>query len=165
LAQVTKDKNIGFFPVRIDEIVFDAIHQVKNKYPDHKIIPKIQYPENENDLIITGNEGLLTIAFKNLIDNACKFSNENVIVEFNLEGDNINVTVADNGIGIPESELQNIYKPFTRGSNVKFIGGFGIGLTMVSKIIQLHKAGMNVSSRENEGTRISLQFKRSNPVI
>jgi light-regulated signal transduction histidine kinase (bacteriophytochrome) len=69
LAQVTKDKNIGFLPVRIDEIVFDAIHQVKSKYPDHKIIPKIQYPENENDLIIIGNEGLLTIAFKNLIDN------------------------------------------------------------------------------------------------
>lgn len=164
LAQVTKDKNIGFYPVRIDEIVFDAIHQVKNKYPDHKIIPKIQYPENENDLIVSGNEGLLAIAFKNLIDNACKFSNENVIVEFSFGGENINVVVTDNGIGIPESELRNIYKPFTRGSNVKFIGGFGIGLTMVSKIIQLHKAGISVSSKENEGTRISLQFKRSNPL-
>jgi signal transduction histidine kinase len=162
LAQVTKDKNIGFSPVRIDEIVFDAIHQVKNKYPDHKIIPKIQYPENENDLIVNGNEGLLAIAFKNLIDNACKFSNNNVIVEFSFKGENINVVVADNGIGIPESELRNIYKPFTRGSNVKFIGGFGIGLTMVSKIIQLHKADISVSSKENEGTRISLEFKRSN---
>jgi signal transduction histidine kinase len=85
-------------------------------------------------------------------------------VEFSFGGENINVVVTDNGIGIPESELRNIYKPFTRGSNVKFIGGFGIGLTMVSKIIQLHKAGISVSSKENEGTRISLQFKRSNPL-
>jgi len=77
LAQVKKDKNIGFSPVRIDEVVFDAIHQVKNNYHDHKIIPRIQYPENEKDLIINGNGGLLTIAFKNLIDNACKFSNDN----------------------------------------------------------------------------------------
>ena len=160
LAQVTKDKNIGFSPVRIDEIVFDAIHQVKNKYHDHKIIPKIEYPENENDLIINGNDGLLTIAFKNLIDNACKFSGENVLVEFGIEGSNINVTVTDSGIGIPETELHNICKPFTRGSNVKFIGGFGIGLTMVSRIIQLHNAVMTVSSREGEGTRINLQFRR-----
>jgi signal transduction histidine kinase len=161
LAQVTKDKNIGFSPVRIDEIVFDAIHQVKNKYHDHKIIPRIQYPENEKDLIINGNEGLLAIVFKNLIDNACKFSGDNVMVEFRMEGENINVTVADNGIGIPEAEQRNIFKPFTRGSNVKFIGGFGIGLTMVSRIIQLHNAVMTITSREGEGTRINLQFKKA----
>ena len=165
LAQVTKDKNIGFSPVRIDEIVFDAIHQVKDKYHDHKIIPKIEYPENEKDLIISGNDGLLIIAFKNLIDNACKFSGDNVLVEFVIEGVNINVSVVDSGIGIPETELQNIYKPFTRGSNVKFIGGFGIGLTMVSRIIQLHNAVMTINSREGEGTRINLQFKRLNTEI
>lgn len=163
LAQVNKDKNISFTPVRIDEIVFDAIHQVKNKYQDHKIIPKIQYPENEKDLIINGNEGLLAIAFKNLIDNACKFSNDNVQVVFNIEGENIKVIVTDSGIGIPEKELENIYKPFCRGSNVKFIGGFGIGLTMVSEIMQLHQAKIVIESKENEGTRISLVFKRSNP--
>jgi len=165
LAQVTKDKNIGFSPVRIDEIVFDAIHQVKNKYHDHKIIPKIEYPENEKDLIINGNDGLLIIAFKNLIDNACKFSGDNVVVEFGIESSKINVAVVDSGIGIPETELQNIYKPFTRGSNVKFIGGFGIGLTMVSRIIQLHNAVMTVNSREGEGTRINLQFNRLNAEI
>ncbi|HUX94974.1 MAG TPA: ATP-binding protein [Bacteroidales bacterium] len=163
LAQVNKNTSISFTPVRIDEIVFDAIHQIKNKYQDQKIIPKIQYPENEKDLIINGNEGLLIIAFKNLIDNACKFSNENVIVEFRLEGENITVVVADRGIGIPEKELDNIYKPFTRGSNVKFIGGFGIGLTMVSGIMQLHRAEIKVESMENKGTRINMLFKRLNP--
>ncbi len=163
LAQVTKDKSIGFSQVRVDEIVFDAIHQVKTKYHEHKIIPRIQYPENEKDLIINGNEGLLIIAFKNLIDNACKFSNDTVMVEFSIEGESIFITIADNGIGIPQKELENIYKPFTRGSNVKFIGGFGIGLTMVSRILQLHKVDITVDSTENKGTRISLQFKRSIP--
>ena len=165
LAQVTKDKNIGFSPVRIDEIVFDTIHQIKDKYPDKKIVPKIEYPENENDLIVNGNEGLLIIVFKNLIDNACKFSNDNVQVEFSIEDQKINITVADNGIGIPEPELENIFKPFTRGSNAKFIGGFGIGLTMVSKIIQLHNADISITSREKEGTRIALQFRKHKPSV
>ena len=62
LAQVNKDKSIVFTPVRIDEIVFDAIQYIKNKYPERKIIPKIQYPDNEKDLIISGNEGLLDIS-------------------------------------------------------------------------------------------------------
>jgi signal transduction histidine kinase len=162
LAQVTKDKNIGFYPVRIDEIVFDAIHQVKNKYHDHKIIPRIQYPDNEKDLIISGNEGLLAIAFKNLIENACKFSNENVLVEFSIEREKINVAVTDSGIGIPETEMKNIFKPFTRGSNAKYIGGFGIGLTMVSRIMHLHHSEMTVESQEGKGTRINLRFTKSN---
>ena len=164
LAQITKNRNIGFSPVRIDEIVFDTIHSIKNRYPELKIIPRIEYPENEDDLIVSGNEGLLMIAFKNLIDNACKFSNENVHVDFSFEKERINVSVADSGIGIPQSEIDNIFKPFTRGSNAKFIGGFGIGLTMVSKIIKLHKADFSISSRENEGTRITLSFIRYNSV-
>ena len=82
MAQVNRDNYIQFSEIRIDEIIYNAIHQVKSKYPDRKIIPKIQYPENENELLINGNDGLLTIAFKNLIENSCKFSNDDVIVEF-----------------------------------------------------------------------------------
>ena len=82
LAQINRDKNISLSNVPIDEIIFSAIQQVKTKYQGRKIIPRILYPENENDLLVIGNSGLLEIAFKNLLDNACKFSNEDVGVEF-----------------------------------------------------------------------------------
>ncbi len=78
LAQINKDKSIVFSDVRIDEIVFNTIQQVKTKYQGRKIVPKITYPENSNELLINGNFGMLEIAFKNLLDNACKFSNEDV---------------------------------------------------------------------------------------
>jgi signal transduction histidine kinase len=161
LAQVNKDKSIVFTPVRIDEIVFDAIQHIKNKYPEHKIIPKIQYPDNEKDLIISGNEGLLDISFKNILDNACKFSNEDVLVGFDISSEHINVLVSDSGTGIPEAEIQNIWEPFKRGSNVKFIGGFGIGLTLVARIMELHDAEINIKSKVNKGTEISIQFRKS----
>jgi signal transduction histidine kinase len=45
---------------------------------------------------------------------------------------------------------------------VKFIGGFGIGLSLVAKIIELHKAELNINSKEKEGTRIEIRFKRFN---
>ncbi len=160
LAQINRDKSIVFSNVRIDEIIFEAIHQVKTKYPGRKIIPKILYPEIGNDLLIHGNDGLLTIAFKNLIDNACKFSNSDVIIEFLITDDYVKIIISDSGIGIPSGELENIYKPFNRASNVKFIGGFGIGLTLVAKILELHEAELNVDSRVNAGTRIGVLFRR-----
>jgi signal transduction histidine kinase len=160
LAQINKDKSIVFTEVRIDEIVFNAIHQVKTKYPGRKIVPKIQYPDNGNELLVNGNSGMLEIAFKNLLDNACKFSNEDVGVEFIISDKFINIIVSDKGIGIPSDEVGSVYKPFKRASNVKFIGGFGIGLSLVAKIIELHKAELNISTKVNEWTRFEILFRR-----
>ena len=162
LAQINKDVNIPFSGVRIDEIIFNAINQVQIKYPGRKIIPKIQYPENEEELLINGNPGLLTIAFKNLIENACKFSSEEVFVEFLVTDKTIEIKISDKGIGIPKNEIEDIYKPFKRASNVKFKSGFGIGLSLVSKIIELHGATLSISSIENLGTRFEIVFKKFN---
>jgi signal transduction histidine kinase len=132
---------------------------VKAKYLGRKIIPRILYPENENDLLVSGNSGLLEIAFKNLLDNACKFSNEDVDVEFQMINKNIKIIISDKGVGIPPNEINSIYHPFKRASNVKFIGGFGIGLSLVNNIIELHNAALKVYSSENEGTRFEVVFK------
>ena len=140
-------------------MVFNSIFQIKNKYPGRKIIPKIDYPENENDLFISGNEGLLTLAFNNLLDNACKFSSEEIIVGFLITDNFINLTFEDKGIGIPQVEINDIYRPFSRASNVKFIGGFGIGLSLVSKIMEIHNAEMTIKSEVNRGTSIEIIFR------
>lgn len=160
LAQINQDISINLTKVPIDEIVFNSIHQVKTKYQGRKIIPKIQYPENENDLLVNGNSGLLEIAFKNLLENACKFSSDDVIIEFLILDKYIKIIISDKGIGIPSNELDSIYLPFKRASNVKYKGGFGIGLSLVNKIIALHNATLTVFSIENEGTQFELLFKR-----
>ncbi len=160
LAQINGNKIINFSRVRIDEIIFNAVYQVKSKFPGRRIVPKILYPESEDDLLINGDEGLLTIAFQNLLDNACKFSNDDITVEFEIADKTINVIISDSGVGIPADELETIYRPFSRASNVKFIGGFGIGLSLASRIMELHKAEMKIRSKINEGTRIEMIFQR-----
>jgi two-component system, OmpR family, sensor histidine kinase ArlS len=161
LAQLNHEKSINLAPVRIDEIVFSAIQLTKAKYLGRKIIPKIQYPENENELLIKGDFGLLTIAFKNIIDNACKFSSDNVMIEFFILDKGINIIISDKGIGIPANEFNDIFRPFTRASNVKYKSGFGIGLSLVVKILELHKAVININSTENKGTRFELVFEKN----
>lgn len=158
LAQINQDSSIQLSSIRIDEIVFNAIHQIKGKYADRKIIPVIQYPENENELLVHGNAGMLEMAFQNLMDNACKFSDEDVIIQFEIKDHFIKITIADKGIGIPLDEIESIYKPFNRASNVRFKSGFGIGLALVAKIFELHNVDFKVHSTENKGTSFELTF-------
>ena len=111
--------------------------------------------------MIKGNSGLLIIAFNNLIDNACKFSDEDVIIDFLITDNVIKISISDKGIGIPANEIDSIYLPFKRATNVRFKGGFGIGLTLVNKIVTLHDAELKVYSVEKEGTRFEIVFKKS----
>ena len=78
-------------------------------------------------MLVSGNDGLLQILFKNLIENSCKFSNDDVIVEFVIMDKALKIIIMDHGVGIPGNELDSIYLPFKRASNVKFKSGFGMG--------------------------------------
>ena len=146
--------------IRIDETIFNAIQIIKAKYPGRKIIPQIDYPENEHELLINGNYGMLVIVFSNLIDNACKFSKDVVNIIVSIDDRFINVIISDKGMGIPRDELDKIYQPFQRASNVKFIGGFGIGLSLVARILELHNTKSKIYSTINEGTRFELRFEK-----
>lgn len=160
LARLNRDQSIGFTLIRLDEIVFTAIQIIKEKYRNRKILPKITYPENGSELVISGNSGMLEIAFRNLLDNACKFSDSYIEVEFTITDDFIIINVSDHGIGIPVNEIETIREPFKRASNVRFIGGFGIGLSLVTRVMELHSAELKISSRINEGSRFEMKFPR-----
>ncbi|HEX2920854.1 MAG TPA: HAMP domain-containing sensor histidine kinase [Bacteroidales bacterium] len=161
LAQINRERIFDLPVVRIDEVVFTAIRKVKEKYIDRKILPRINYPESGSELFVNGNEGLLEIAFINIIDNACKFSDHDVLIDFNICNSNVSVIIKDEGRGIPNDEIETIREPFKRASNAKFIGGYGIGLSLVYRIIEIHEAKLNIFSKINEGTSFELTFKRT----
>ena len=160
LAHLSSHQNIQMTELRIDELIFNAIKATKAKYPGRKIMPKIEYPDNENDLIIYGNQGLLDIAFKNLFENACKFSSGDVEVHISMVNEAILVCISDHGVGIPKDQINSIFDPFNRSDNVKYIGGFGIGLSIVSKIMKLHSVEISVISEINQGTHFELLFEK-----
>ena len=126
-------------------------------------MPKIEYPDNENDLIVYGNQGLLDIALKNLFENACKFSTNDVEVKISMVDQAIAVCISDQGVGIPEDQISTIFNPFNRSTNVKYIGGFGIGLSIVARIMKLHSVEIKVTSLVDKGTNFELLFPKSAP--
>ena len=111
------------------------------------------FPENEEQLSVFGNEQLLMIALKNIIDNACKFSGSKPIrVELKSDDENVKIQISDQGIGIPEEDIENIFQPFYRGKNANYTAGYGIGLALTSKIIELHNGKISVESEVSKGS-------------
>lgn len=155
-----KSPLINFGEVRIDDIIFQAQDELGLSKPEYRIIVEYaQEPENEYSIIVFGNEALLKTTFINLIDNACKYSpmqQAEVIIDFNKT--HTIVTIKDEGIGIPKEDLETIFEPFYRSKNALNISGFGIGLSVCSKIVELHKGKISIQSKLNEGTKVTVQL-------
>jgi len=123
--------------------------------PNHQI----QLVELTPELIIQGNQGLLKTAIINLLDNACKYSNnQKVEVSLIKEGNKAKLKIVDKGIGIPKEELKKVQAPFYRAKNTFDFGGSGIGLSLVNKIVLLHKGELNIQSEEGKGTTVIVFF-------
>jgi signal transduction histidine kinase len=161
LAKASYDPSeIAFKPIRIDEILLDARQQVQKANHDYKIDIHIENDfENDNQISVNGNEYLLKVAFANLMENGCKFSSEHqCIVSVLFNDENIKLKFTDNGIGISEDDLQNIFTPFYWGENKQFAEGNGIGLSLTQKIIQLNKGSVSVQSIQGKGTTFTIEL-------
>src|ERR1700728_3897177 len=97
----------------------------------------------------------------NLLSNALKFTFDGSIhVAVRAEGSHAVVTVADSGIGIPEPEMPRLFERFHRIENTRSRSneGSGIGLALVSELVQLHGGTITASSTEGEGTTFTIRL-------
>lgn len=148
-------------PVRIDEILLEAEQQVSKSNDSWKI--GIAFSdldqENENSLYVHGNEYLLKVAFINLMENACKFSNPGQCrVTIRQASSTLIIGFSDTGIGIPPEDLPHIFEPFYRGRNKEHARGAGIGLSLVDKIVQIHQGRLMVDSIPNIGSTFIIEL-------
>ncbi|MFD2034294.1 ATP-binding protein [Belliella marina] len=160
LAKAGYDKSeVKFKAVRLDECLIEASHKLQKNHPDFRVEMDVPEGLEEEMITIQGNEYLLSAAFKNLIENACKFSeNKYCLIKICSKNSRPTLTFTDQGIGIPEADLPKIFSPFFRGNNTLFAEGSGIGLFLVEKIILLHNGKTHVSSEIEKGTTVTLEF-------
>ena len=132
-----------------------SIHQQQKINIQSKNISFNLIDDRKNKRKIKGDLLLLEIAFSNLINNAVKYVKDNGIVEIKLNSDNgsICVSISDNGIGIPQKDLKNIFRDFYRASNIKQkqYEGTGLGLSFVKQIIERHEGKIKVESPSGLG--------------
>lgn len=164
LLQLTKIENekleIKFDPIRIDDLIWEIKSEFQNQNPEFKATLTLnELPENENLLLILANKQFLKTCFINLMTNACKFSSDKTVnIEIISAEENLIIKFVDHGIGIAEEEIPHVFEPFYRGKNANSISGYGIGLSIVEKIIKAHKGEIQINSKLNSGTTVCLIF-------
>ncbi|RZJ80214.1 MAG: HAMP domain-containing histidine kinase [Flavobacterium sp.] len=144
--------------VRIDELIWEIQGTVNQVHPESKIeIDFSQLPDDEEQITLRANKNLLKLAITNIVSNACKYSNhKTVTVTLESKQNVLSVAVKDQGIGIPQSDVQHIFEPFYRASNTAEFKGYGIGLPLSLNIIRLHRGSIGISSKEEVGTEIKV---------
>jgi two-component system sensor histidine kinase ArlS len=155
LAKTSGSKGgIEIKPVRVDEIILRLPSEIAKINNSYSVLPEFEkLPENEADLLVLGNEELLVTAIKNIVLNACKYSeNQQAIILLKADQKNITISIQNTGSGIPANEIENIFEPFYRIEENRTTGGFGLGLSLAQKIIKLHRGEISVDSRQGEIT-------------
>lgn len=144
--------------IRIDEIIWQTREELLKFNKDYHI--NITLPDSLTDsdnMLVTGDESLLKIAFSNIIDNACKYSADHTVeVKIETTAKNVEIVFEDHGMGIPPDELLRIFEPFYRAANSKSVPGSGIGLPLVNQIIKNHNGKISITSRQKVGTSVHI---------
>jgi signal transduction histidine kinase len=150
---------LEFKPVRIAlrpfcEQIWESFRSMAEKTHTVEFAYDVNYDEMELD------PTLVHYILANLLSNAIKYSPHNGHVCFRVNNDEHRLVfqVADNGIGIPESDQRKLFQPFHRASNTLDIEGTGLGLSIVRSYVETHRGTIDVQSRENEGTVVTVKL-------
>lgn len=113
---------------------------------------------------IMGESNYIKVLFQNLLSNAIKFTpkdrNPSIHIYAEEHKDYFCIFVKDNGIGIPEDQLENVVKPFYRLHTQAKYKGAGLGLATCEKIMDIHQGHLFIESHEGIGSNFSLKFPK-----
>ncbi|MCS7259691.1 MAG: ATP-binding protein, partial [Anaerolineae bacterium] len=145
-------------PVALDALVARAVHRLRLLAAEKQITVRTQLPDEP--VSILGDADWLEQALINLLDNAIKFtpSEGEVSVAVQATPYEVNVTVSDNGIGIPASELEHVFDKFYRVPEQP-VGiprprhGSGLGLYIVRRVVEAHGGHVRAESTPGAGSR------------
>jgi signal transduction histidine kinase len=147
-----------FEPVRMDELLWETKTQLQEWHDDYIVqLAFTDFPDDEESLITLGNRASLKVLLMNLMDNACKFSPvKTAAVDFRSKDGKITIGMFNEGGQIPVADLPHIFQPFFRSNaTAQSSSGHGVGLAVVSQIVQIHRGDIAVRSTP-KGTTFTL---------
>ncbi len=164
LSQVSQDDATALLTdtVRLDEIVWDIRDQLNALSPHYQVTVELgTLPDDPDQLGLSGNKTLLCTALKNLTENACKFSSDGQArVRINFSPVLVTVNIQNNGQPIPAADLPYIFEPFYRSRQTADVRGSGVGLSLVERIVRLHRGRVVVSSKPGSPTVFTVELPR-----
>ncbi len=161
-----QEAEIDFKPISVHEVIENVVDnfQLQLHEKSGEAIVKLEATRD----IIRGDEVHFTNLVNNLIDNAVKYSKENVPIELKISttnnGNHISVKFEDNGIGMNRETQKRIFEKFYRAhtGNLHNVKGFGLGLNYVKSVADSHNGTVKVESVLGKGSTFTVEFPLAN---
>ena len=139
--------------INVKTIVSDVIENLESRLAAKNIKCILNI---DDEVIVKGNDSLLSSVFQNLIENSINYAGENIKIEIKnyLEDKKFHYfSYSDSGVGIPEEHLHRIFERFYRidSGRTREMGGTGLGLSIVKHAIQLHKGKISARNKPDGG--------------
>jgi signal transduction histidine kinase len=161
LLEISKTESgnpTSFSKVRIDDIIFDLIEELKILHPNFAF--NVTLPsdmQNESSLMPMANRRLLTSALLNLMTNSVRYSDNNMAdIQFSGTPTTVTINFINHGKTLKPAEQEFLFQHFFRGENSHGKGGFGLGLVLANKIIQLHRGTIGYQTPNDETNVMSV---------
>lgn len=155
---------ISLEQINTHEVLQRVIHNMEVQLAPENVALKLDL--NATQTIVNADRVHLTNIFYNLLDNAIKYSKDTLQLEirtFNPNEKQLQVEISDNGIGISSSEAERVFETFYRVStgDVHDVKGFGLGLSYVKNMVEIHGGTVSLKSKLNEGSTFTINLTLS----
>lgn len=138
---------------RLDEQLRTCFLLLERQWTEKSLRLELDLPE----VFVEGEEELMQHVWLNLLENAIRFSPESGVLEVTLhEGENVWVTIRDEGPGIAEQDLPYVFDRFYQGEQSRANEGHGLGLSIVKRIIDLHDGELTIENHPNQGAIVTV---------
>lgn len=152
--------NINMIDEDVNEVILDVAKPLQILIAKHNGIINLNL--DNNNPIVKIDKIHFSNVISNLVENAIKYSNSKpeINISSKLNSNSYTIEISDNGIGIEEEKIKNIFKKYYRVKNIntEYKTGFGLGLFYVYQIVKAHKAEITVDSKINVGTTFKITF-------
>jgi two-component system sensor histidine kinase ChiS len=167
LSKFTANKMIlDLQTINLGALIEEIIDECNHLYIHNKKI-KIQFIIPEAPISLRIDKERISQVLRNLFANAIKFSPDDsiIIASIMLFNNQLHFSIVDEGIGIPEKELKNIFDPFTQSSRTRTkAGGTGLGLSICQKIIEAHSGKIWALNNADKGASFHFSIPADNPL-
>ena len=142
----------------LDEQLRKSVIALEPQWSAKKVNVELDLPS----ITVVADEDRLSQIWSNLLSNSIKFTEADglILITASVSGEQVYVQISDNGSGVPEEEIRNIFKPFYKVDKARDreIIGSGIGLSIVKRIVDLHQGHIEVASSLGKGTTVTVQL-------
>lgn len=159
-ARIEDAYEISLEPHNLNELIDNVIHEISQRHPSVKIIFNA-----EKEYLASIEPGAMHIVLINLLENAIKYSQQdqkNIEIGLVQNEQFINLSVSDNGVGIPDKEKESVFMKFYRigSEDTRSTKGTGLGLYIVKGIVDAHKGKIKIEDRIPNGSKFIVSLPK-----